>query len=103
MSTLNYYETIGRRIQEAVSPFAGDIVVWLSLDGDTCVTLYRFDSEDAEWYWESDWYEGQENVSLIDFCFLDDTRPGKSTRWMDSPMRRFICQSLNETMEDEHE
>ena len=77
-----YYEAFGYVIQQQLYPQVGDVVVWLSLDDETIVTLYCFDSEEAEWYWETDWYEGQENVSLIDFCLVEDTRPRKRAHWI---------------------
>lgn len=77
-----YYEAFGYAIQQQLYPRVGDVVVWLSLDDETLVTLYQFDSEEAEWYWETDWYEGQENVSLIDFCLVEDTRPRKRAHWI---------------------
>ena len=42
-----YYEAFGYAIQQQLYPLVGDVVVWLSLDDETVVTLYRFDSEEA--------------------------------------------------------
>ena len=70
---MNMYEVIGNKIQSSLNLIAGDVVVWLSLDGMSVTTLYRID--DGYGQWEDDWYEGQKDVRLIDYCLLDDLKP----------------------------
>ena len=77
---MNMYEVIGNKIQSSLNLFAGDVVVWLSLDGMSVTTLYRID--DGYGQWEDDWYEGQKDVQLIDYCLLDDLKPVIHAHWI---------------------
>lgn len=77
---MNMYEVIGNKIQSSLNLIAGDVVVWLSLDGMSVTTLYRID--DGYGQWEDDWYEGQKDVQLIDYCLLDDLKPVAHAHWI---------------------
>lgn len=77
----NPYKEIGGVIRKAVYPRACDVVVWLTLDGEEIVTLYRFDSEDCVWYWTSDWWEGEAEVKLISWCLFEDLKPVTHAHW----------------------
>lgn len=79
---MNMYEVIGNKIQSSLNLFAGDVVVWLSLDGMSVTTLYRID--DGYGQWEDDWYEGQKDVQLIDYCLLDDLKPVTHAHWIET-------------------
>lgn len=79
---MNMYEVIGNKIQSSLNLIAGDVVVWLSLDGMSVTTLYRID--DGYGQWEDDWYEGQKDVQLIDYCLLDDLKPVAHAHWIKS-------------------
>lgn len=84
---MNMYEVIGNKIQSSLNLFAGDVVVWLSLDGMVVTTLYRID--DGYGQWEDDWYEGQKDVQLIDYCLLDALKPVTHAHWIDNG--EFCC------------
>ena len=79
----NPYKEIGSVIRKAVYPRASNVVVWLTLDGEKIVTLYRFDSEDCVWYWESDWWEGEAEVKLISWCLFEDLKSVTHAHWVE--------------------
>ena len=86
---MNMYEVIGNKIQSSLNLIAGDVVVWLSLDGMSVTTLYRID--DGYGQWEDDWYEGQKDVRLIDYCLLDDLKPVVHAHWRRTLNYNAIC------------
>lgn len=86
---MNMYEVIGNKIQSSLNLFAGDVVVWLSLDGMSVTTLYRID--DGYGQWEDDWYEGQKDVQLIDYCLLDALKPVIHAHWVEEHRNYMVC------------
>ena len=61
------YSVIGNYISNHITAIE-DMIAVIQIDG--CITneLYLVDMEaDGYFYWESDWWEGEEDVALIDF------------------------------------
>ena len=61
------YSSIGQYIQDHVSAIE-DIVATIEIDGVATNELFMVDvNADGYFAWKSDWYEGGENVVLMDF------------------------------------
>ena len=61
------YSVIGNYISNHITAIE-DMIAVIRIDG--CITneLYMVDMEtDGYFYWKSDWWEGEEDVALIDF------------------------------------
>jgi hypothetical protein len=61
------YSVIGNYISNHITAIE-DMIAVIQIDG--CITneLYMVDMEtDGYFYWNSDWWEGEEDVALIDF------------------------------------
>ena len=61
------YSVIGKYIRDHVSAIE-DIIAVIEIDGKISNELFMVDmKEDGYFIWKSDWYEGEEEVVLIDF------------------------------------
>lgn len=68
----NPYSVIGQYIRDHVSAIE-DMIAVIEIDGKTLNELFMVDmTVDGYFIWESDWYEGEENVALIDFFPVSD-------------------------------
>jgi len=66
------YSVIGQYIRDHVSAIE-DMIAVIEIDGETSNELFMVDmTVDGYFIWESDWYEGEENVVLIDFFPVSD-------------------------------
>ena len=66
------YSVIGQYIRDHVSAIE-DMIAVIEIDGNTSNELFMVDMKvDGYFIWESDWYEGEENVVLIDFFPVSD-------------------------------
>ena len=72
------YSVIGNYISNHITALE-DMIAVIQIDG--CITneLYMVDMEaDGYFYWKSDWWEGEEDVALIDFFPVSEAeRPQK--------------------------
>jgi len=72
------YSVIGNYISNHITAIE-DMIAVIRIDG--CITneLYMVDMEaDGYFYWKSDWWEGEEDVALIDFFPVSEAeRPQK--------------------------
>lgn len=63
----NPYHVIGEYIRNHITVIE-DIIVVIEIDGSITNTLFMVDmDEDGYFIWNTDWYEGEKNVVLIDF------------------------------------
>ena len=61
------YNVIGQYIQNHITAIE-DIIAVIEIDGITTNQLFMVDmQEDGYFVWKSDWYEGEQNIALIDF------------------------------------
>ena len=61
------YSAIGRYIRENITAIE-DIIAVIDINGVETNELFLVDmQEDGYFVWESDWYEGEQNIALIDF------------------------------------
>ena len=70
----NPYDVIGNYIEKHI-PVIDDIIAVISIDGKICNELLLVDGEIGStnnFVWQIDWWEGEENVELIDFFFVSD-------------------------------
>ena len=70
----NPYDVIGNYIEKH-TPVIDDIIAVISIDGKICNELLLVDGEIGStnnFVWQIDWWEGEENVELIDFFFVSD-------------------------------
>lgn len=70
----NPYDVIGNYIEKHI-PVIDDIIAVISIDGEICNELLLVDGEIGStnnFVWQIDWWEGEENVELIDFFFVSD-------------------------------
>lgn len=75
------YSVIGQYIRDHVSAIE-DMIAVIDIDGKTSNELFMVDMEvDGYFIWKSDWYEGEENVVLIDFFPVSDACNPKD-RWI---------------------
>ena len=77
----NPYSVIGQYIINHVSAIE-DMIAVIEINGKTSNELFMVDmTVDGYFIWESDWYEGEENVVLIDFFPVSDACNPKN-RWI---------------------
>lgn len=61
------YSAIGRYIRENINAIE-DIIAVIDINGVETNELFMVDmQEDGYFVWKSDWYEGEQNIALIDF------------------------------------
>lgn len=61
------YSVIGNYISNHITAIE-DMIAVIQIDGCIINELYMVDMEtDGYFYWESDWWEGEEDVALVDF------------------------------------
>lgn len=66
------YSVIGQYIRNHVSAIE-DMIAVIEIDGKTSNELFMVDmTVDGYFIWKNDWYEGDENVVLIDFFPVSD-------------------------------
>ena len=66
------YSVIGQYIRDHVSAIE-DMIAVIEIDGKTSNELFLVDmTVDGYFIWKSDWYEGGENIVLIDFFPVSD-------------------------------
>ena len=66
------YSVIGQYIRDHVSAIE-DMIAVIEIDGKISNELFMVDmTVDGYFIWKSDWYEGGENVALIDFFPVSD-------------------------------
>ena len=66
------YSVIGQYIIDHVSTIE-DMIAVIEINGKTSNELFMVDMEvDGYFIWKNDWYEGEENVVLIDFFPVSD-------------------------------
>lgn len=66
------YSVIGRYIRDHVSAIE-DMIAVIEIDGKISNELFMVDmTVDGYFIWQSDWYEGEETVVLIDFFSVSD-------------------------------
>lgn len=72
------YSVIGNYISNHITAIE-DMIAVIQIDGCIINELYMVDMEaDGYFYWESDWWEGEEDVALIDFFPVSEAeRPQK--------------------------
>ncbi len=77
------YNVIGQYIQNHVTVIE-DIIVTIEIDGVRTNELFMVDlQEDGYFAWKSDWYEGEQNVALINFFPVSDAEPErKRGKWI---------------------
>ena len=68
------YSVIGQYIRDHVSVIE-DMIAVIDIDGVKTNELFMVDmQEDGYFVWKSDWWEGEENVSLVDFFPVSDAQ-----------------------------
>jgi len=70
----NPYDVIGNYIEKHI-PVIDDVIAVISTDGKIRNELFLVDGEIGSTnncVWQIDWWEGEENVELIDFFFVSD-------------------------------
>lgn len=68
----NPYDIIGNYIEKHI-PVIDDIIAVISIDGEIRNELLLVEiSSTNNFVWQIDWWEGEENVELIDFFFVSD-------------------------------
>ena len=61
------YNVIGEYIRNHITAIE-DIIATIEIDGIRTNELFMADmQEDGYFIWKSDWYEGEQNIALIDF------------------------------------
>lgn len=86
------YSVIGQYIRDHISAIE-DMIAVIEIDGKISNELFMVDmTVDGYFIWEGDWYEGEENVVLIDFFPVSDACDPKN-HWI----------PCSERMPDEHE
>ena len=71
------YSVIGKYIRDHVSAIE-DIIAVIEIDGKISNELFMVDmQEDGYFIWNSDWYEGEQNIALIDFFPVSDAEPAQ--------------------------
>ena len=51
-----------------------DLVVTISINGNEITECISFNAEKMDFIWESDWWEGEEDVQLLGFLPIDNIR-----------------------------
>ena len=70
----NPYSTIGRYIRDNTTAIE-DMIAVIEIDGVTINELLLVDMhEDGYFVWKSDWWEGEKDISLIDFFPVSDAQ-----------------------------
>lgn len=70
----NPYSTIGRYIRDNTTTIE-DMIAVIEIDGVTINELLLVDMhEDGYFVWKSDWWEGEKDISLIDFFPVSDAQ-----------------------------
>ena len=68
----NPYHIIGEYIEKHIT-YVDDIIAVISLDGNIINELFLVEiTTESNFIWQNDWWEGEENVELIDFFFVSD-------------------------------
>ena len=78
------YDVIGQYIQNHIKVIE-DIIATIEIDGVRTNELFMVDwEEDGGFVWKSDWYEGEQNIALIDFFPVSDAKPErkKKGKWI---------------------
>lgn len=79
----DHYSVIGQYIQNHITAIE-DIIATIEIDGVRTNELFTVDmQEDGYFVWKSDWYEGEQNVALIDFFPVSDAIPERQGKWLD--------------------
>ena len=69
------YSVIGKYIRDHITAIE-DIIAVIEIDGITTNQLFMVDmQEDGYFVWKSDWYEGEQNIALIDFFPVSNAKP----------------------------
>ena len=75
MDGKNPYAEIGEYIKEHITAIE-DIIATIEIDGIRTNELFMVDmQEDGYFVWKSDWYEGEQNITLIDFFPVSEAEP----------------------------
>lgn len=79
------YNVIGQYIQNHITAIE-DIIATIEIDGIRTNELFMVDmQEDGYFVWNSDWYEGEQNIALIDFFPVSEAEPErKKGKWIQS-------------------
>lgn len=68
----NPYHIIGEYIEKHIT-YIDNIIAVISLDGNIINELFLVEiTTESNFIWQIDWWEGEENVELIDFFFVRD-------------------------------
>lgn len=68
----NPYDIIGNYIEKHI-PVIDDIIAVISIDGEIRNELLLVEiSSTSNFVWQVDWWEGEEDIELIDFFFVSD-------------------------------
>ncbi len=68
----NPYHIIGEYIEKHIT-CVDDIIAVISLDGNIINELFLVEiTTESNFIWQIDWWEGEENVELIDFFFVSE-------------------------------
>ena len=69
------YSEIGKYIRNHITAIE-DIIATIEIDGIQTNELFLVDmNEDGYFVWKSDWYEGEQNIALIDFFPVSNAKP----------------------------
>ena len=69
------YSVIGKYIRDHITAIE-DMIAVIEIDDITTNQLFMVDmQEDGYFVWESDWYEGEQNIALIDFFPVSNAKP----------------------------
>ena len=70
----NPYSTIGRYIRDNTTAIE-DMIAVIEIDGVTMNELLLVDVHEDEYFvWKSDWWEGEKDITLIDFFPVSDAQ-----------------------------
>ena len=68
----NPYHIIGEYIEKHTT-YVDDIIAVISLDGNIINELFLSEiTTESNFIWQRDWWEGEENIELVDFFFVSD-------------------------------
>lgn len=74
------YTEIGEYIINHITVIE-DIIATIEIDGIRTNELFMVDmQEDGYFVWKSDWYEGEQNIALIDFFPVSDAESGRADK-----------------------
>ena len=62
----NPYSVIGKYIRDHITAIE-DLIAVIEIDGITTNQLFLVENEEGYFIWNNDWYEGEKDVTLIDF------------------------------------